>query len=180
MSRLLKNIGLALLFLVAVLILVNIFVLMPRMRLEPAQTTSVPAEEVYESAKPDSAIVAVDTLAVIKKNGLGEGPIFIDPEDENLRNPFFWPEEKIQLKKAEEPAPQKPLLSMVIIGEGRKQALLDDAFVREGDMYHGYLVKRIEEHQVVLADELGELRILLTTDTEREGQVKLPPGLVEK
>lgn len=180
MNRLLKNIGLALLFLVAVLVLVNIFVLMPLMRLEPDRTTYVPAGEVTEAVRSDTDIVAVDTLAVIKKNGLGEGPVYIDPEDENLRNPFFWPEEKRQRKKAEEPAVQKPQLTMVIIGENHKQALLDDAFVREGDMYHGYLVKRIEEHQVVLSDELGELRIFLAADPEKDDQLEPPPGLIEK
>ena len=179
MTRLLKNIGLALLFLVAVLILVNIFVFMPLMRLAPVQTTFIPGEEIPESVEPDDAIVAVDTLAVIRRNGIGEGVIYIDPEDESLRNPFFWPEEKTQKKKAAEPAPEQPQLSMVIIGEGGRQALLGDAFVREGDMFHGYLVQKIEEHQVILVDDLGELRIFLATTVDKSGQPQPPPGLIE-
>ncbi len=180
MGRLVKNIGLVLLFLVAALILVNIFVFMPLMRTTPVQTTSLPAEEAPKSVERDDAIVAVDTLAVIKRNGIGEGTLYIDPDDENLRNPFFWPGEKFQQKKAVKKAPGQPRLSMVIIGEGRRQALLDDAFVREGDMYHGYLVKSIEKHQVVLVDDLGELRIYLTTNADKGGQVQPIPGLIER
>jgi hypothetical protein len=180
MERLIKNIGLALLFLVVALILVNVFVIMPLMRLSPEQTTAVPVEETQIRAKHDDAIVAVDTLAVIKKNGIGEGALYIDSEDKNLRNPFFWPGKKFQQRKKVKQEPKQPMLSMVIIGEGRKQALLDDAFVREGDMYHGYLVKRIEEQQVVLVDELGELRIHLAANAEKNGQVQPPPILIER
>ena len=180
MERLIKNIGLALLFLMLVLILVNIFVLMPLMRMTPVQTSYIPAEEDQISAEREDAIVAVDTLAVIKKNGIGEGAIYIDSEDGNLRNPFFWPGEKFQQKRVVKQEPKQPMLSMVIIGEGRKQALLDDAFVREGDMYHGYLVKRIEEHQVILVDDLGELRIHLAAKAEKNAQVQPPPILIER
>jgi hypothetical protein len=180
MERLIKNIGLALLFLVVVLILVNIFVIMPLMRMTPVQTTSISTEEAQERAEQDDVIVAVDTLAVIKKNGIGEGAIYIDAEDKNLRNPFFWPGKKFQQRKKVKQEPKQPRLSMVIIGEGRKQALLDDAFVREGDMYHGYLVKRIEEHQVILVDELGELRIHLAANAEKNGQVQPPPIIIER
>ena len=180
MGRLVKNIGLALLFLVAVLILVNIFVLMPLMRMTPVQTTSIPAEEALKKVEHDDTIVEVDTLAVIRKNGIGESAAYIESEDVSLRNPFFWPGEKFQQKKAVKQAPKQPRLSMVIIGEGRKQALLDDVFVREGDRYHGYLVKRIEEHQVVLVDDLGELRIYLATNADKSGQVQPTPGLIER
>ncbi|KPJ97853.1 MAG: hypothetical protein AMJ60_10120 [Desulfobacterales bacterium SG8_35] len=180
MGRLAKNIGLTLLFLVAVLILLNIFVLMPLMRLTPEQTSLMPGEEITESVEPAAAIIAVDTLAVIRKDGIGEGVIYIDPEDESLRNPFFWPEEKAQKKKVVEPAPAKPQLSMVIIGEGRRQALLGDAFVQVGDMYHGYLVQRIEENHVVLVDDLGELRIFLAPAVDKEGHAQPPPGLIER
>ncbi|KPK33914.1 MAG: hypothetical protein AMK70_08935 [Nitrospira bacterium SG8_35_1] len=141
MGRLTKTIGLTLLFLVAVLILVNIFVLMPLMRIGPVQTTPVPTEEIVTSQEHDDAIVAVDTLAVMRKIGNRVDMRYPDAEDENERNPFYWPEVKPQQKKAvkkaaKETAKQEvkqPQLSMVIISEGRKQALLDDVFVQEGD-----------------------------------------------
>jgi len=184
MGRLMKNIGLALLFLVAVLILVNIFVLMPLMRIGPVQTTPVPAEETSINLELDDAIVTVDTLAVIRKIGNRVDMRYLDAEDENVRNPFYWPEEKPQQKKAVKQAAKQevkqPQLSMLIIGEGRKQALLDDVFVQEGDKFLGYLVKRIEYQQVVLVDDLGELRIHLATTVDQNGKPQAVPGLVEK
>ena len=188
MGRLMKNIGLALLFLVAVLVLVNIFVLMPLMRMDRVQTTPVPAEETTKSLEHADAIVAVDTLAIIRKIGNRAEMRYLDDEDEKVRNPFYWPEEKVQRKKAVKQAAQKsvkqaakpPQLSMVIIGEGRRQALLDDVFVREGDKYLGYMVKRIEDHQVVLVDDLGELRIYLATIVDKNGKPQPVPGLIER
>jgi len=188
MGRLTKTIGLTLLFLVAVLILVNIFVLMPLMRIGPVQTTPVPTEEIVTSQEHDDAIVAVDTLAVMRKIGNRVDMRYPDAEDENERNPFYWPEVKPQQKKAvkkaaKETAKQEvkqPQLSMVIISEGRKQALLDDVFVQEGDTYLGYLVKRIEGQQVFLVDDLGVLRIYLAATVDKNGKPQPVPGLVEK
>ena len=69
---------------------------------------------------------------------------------------------------------------MVIIGEGSKQALLGNVFVREGEMFHGYRVKRIAENEVVLSDSLGELIIYLDTVEENSGKDLSPPGLIER
>ncbi len=179
MGRLVKNIGLALLFLVALLILVNVFVFMPQKHLNPVQVATL-AEEAPVKMEQDDIIVMVDTLAVIRKNGIGEGIIYGDPEDDVLRNPFYWPAEKSQQKKSVQQAPRQPQLSMVIIGEKGKQALLDNAFVHEGDMYHGFLVKRIEDHQVILSDDLGELRIYLAAGADEKGQAQPPGGLIER
>jgi hypothetical protein len=180
MGRLLKNMGLTLLFLVAALILVNIFVLLPLTQMSSVDITPIPVEKAPEKVEYDNRIVAVDTLAVIRQQGVVEGVVYMDPEDTNLRNPFFWPGKKKQQRKKMKQAPKQPQLSMVIIGEGRKQALMDNVFVREGDMYHGYLVKSIEEHQVVLVDDLGELRIHLTTAANKSGMAQPPSGLIEK
>ena len=179
MGRLVKNIGLALFFLVALLILVNIFVFMPQKHLNPVQVASL-SEEAPVEMEQDDTIVMVDTLAVIRKNGIGESIIYRRPEDEIVRNPFYWPAEKSQQKKSIQQVPKQPQLSMVIIGERGKQALLDNAFVHEGDMYHGFLVKRIEEHQVVLMDDLGELRIYLTAADDKSGRAQPPGGLIER
>jgi len=188
MGRLAKNIGLTLLFLVAVLILLNIFVLMPLMRLTPEQTSLMPGEEITESVEPAAAIIAVDTLAVIRKTGRRADMRYPGSKHESVRNPFYWPEEKPQQKKGLKPAAKSPVkpaakqpqLSMVIIGEGRKQALLDNVFVQEGDTYLGYLVKRIEGQQVFLVDDLGVLRIYLAATVDKNGKPQPVPGLVEK
>ena len=185
MSRLAKNIGLALLFLVVVLILVNIFVIMPRMSLKP-EHISASETLTTEKVTAEETVVTVDTLTIIKETEKGEGGIYIDSEDQSLRNPFFWPGERPRQKNAvkvvtTKPAPEKkPLLSMVIIGEGSKQALLDNVFVQEGEMFHGYVVKRIAENEVVLSDDLGELKIYLESGDAAGGQDQPPAGLIER
>ena len=188
MPRLFKNIGLALLFLVAVLVMVNIFVILPLMHLKP-ETTAYIQDEPVERTKP-AAVITTDTLTIIKKTGGGEGDIYVDSEKKSSRNPFFWPGEKRQQKTvAQKDTPQdappeverpKPQLSMVIVGKDRKQALLDNAFVREGEMFHGYLVKSIADNKVVLSDELGEFNIYLASIDETDEQSQPPGGLYER
>ena len=189
MPRLVKNIGFAVLFLLAVLILVNIFVIMPLMRLQPEKTAFV-EQEVIERVEPEAAVITVDTLAVVKQTGGDEGAVQVSSSNKSSRNPFFWPGEKVQQKKTttgtatndvpQKTEPPKPQLSMVIIGEGRKQALLDNVFVREGEMFHGYRVKRITDNKVILSDDLGELSIYLVSVDNGDGQSQSSAGLIEK
>ncbi len=190
----LKNLGFGLLLLVAVLVLVNIFAIMPFLTVKPVQIPSI-LEEIAESVKPADVVLTVDSLALIKKSGTGEGVIHLDSDNQTLRNPFFWPEEKKQPPKVQEtaaaksevvepavdkPEPEKPQLSMVIISKGRKQALLGDVFIKEGDMFHGYLVKRLVPDEVILSGNLGDLSIFLTTVDEESGQELPPGGVIEK
>jgi hypothetical protein len=190
MGRLFKNIGFAVLLLVAVLILVNIFVIMPLMRLKPEATAYI-QEETVESIEPEAAVITTDTLTIIKQTGGDEVGVHIDSENKSSRNPFFWPGEKLQQKSVTKatpegtppeakPEPEKPLLSMVIIGEGRKQALLDNVFVREGEMFHGYQVKRIADNKVILSDDLGELDIYLGSVDKTDEQGQPTAGLIER
>ena len=197
----LKKTGLGLLVLVAVLVLANIFVIMPFLSLKPMQTPSVQEEAAEERVKPAAvAPVTVDSLAVILQKGVVEGVIARETDKQNLRNPFFEPKEKLQQKKtketaadkpavvqsavrksaADKPEPPKPQLSMVIISQGRKQAILDDVFIREGDMFHGYRVKRILDNEVVLSGKFGDLRIILGSGEETEQQAPPPAGLMEQ
>ncbi len=69
---------------------------------------------------------------------------------------------------------------MVLISAGRKQALLDDVFIKEGDMFHGYLVKSIRDNEVVLSGNFGDLSIILGSGEEAEQQAQPPAGLIEK
>jgi len=192
----LKNTGLGLLLLVAVLVLVNIFFIMPSLSLKPVQIPFIQEEVAEESVEPAAPVVlSFDSPAIIKEEGTGEGVIQIGDDNQTLRNPFFYPGENSQQKKAKEttvakpaaakpeadkPEPQKPQLSMVIISAGRKQALLGDVFVREGDNYHGYMVKRISANEVILSDDLGDLSIFLTTVGTESSQDLPPGGLIEK
>ena len=190
----LKTVGLWLLILVAVLVLLNIFVIMPHLSLKPELIPTI-QKEFAERVERDAVVFRVDSLAVIKKNDSGRDVIQSDSIDQTFRNPFFWPEEKPQQKKAkkavarktvvqkpvgEKPEPEKPQLSMVIIGKGRKQAMLDNVFIREGDMFHGYLVKRIVSNEVILSDEFGELSIILDTSEGKSGQDLPPEVLIER
>jgi hypothetical protein len=188
MERLFKNIGFAVLLLVAVLILVNIFVIMPLMRLKP-ETNAYVQEETVESIEPEAAVITTDTLTIIKQTGGDEVGVHIKSENKSSRNPFFWPGEKLQQKTVAKGTPEgtppkveppKPLLSMVIIGESRKQALLDNVFVREGEMFHGYLVKRIADNKVVLSDDLGEFNIYLVSVDKTDEQGQPTTGLIER
>ena len=190
----LKNIILGLLFLVAVLVLANIFVIMPFLSLKPEQVASI-KKKVIEIVEPDPVVLTVDSLAIIKKNSTGEDATYTDLDVQALRNPFFWPEEKkqqVEVKEiaaakpepqkpaADEPEPPKPQLSMVLISAGRKQALLDDVFIKEGDMFHGYRVKSILDNEVILSGNFGDLRIVLGSGEETGEQAQPPAGLIER
>jgi hypothetical protein len=191
----LKNIGVGLFFLVAVLVLVNVFVIMPFLSLKPEQIPPIQEKAAEEKSVKRPVILSVDSLAIIKEEGTGEGVIQIGSDNQTLRNPFFYPGENSQQEKAketaagkpavekpavDEPEPPKPQLSMVIISKGRKQALLGDVFIREGDYFHGYMVKRITENEVILSDDLGDLSIFLTTGGKERDQDVSPGALIER
>jgi hypothetical protein len=159
-----KNAVFVLVGLLVLLILVNIFIFMPRTRTEPAQPV-VADSGMQPDASTGDNIVSVDTLQAIKESKTAEEHVLYS-EEEFSRNPFFWPTEKTVAKKItqkERVAPIKPQLSMIIIGEQQKQALLDDIFVTEGGTFHGYRVKRITNRQVILEGDLGDIRITLAT-----------------
>ena len=162
-----KNAVYALVGLLAVLILVNIFMIMPGTMVEPI-APMVSSREVQPGVTAKDNIMSVNTLQAIKQSRMGEEEHPLYTEERFSRNPFFWPDDKddkvekkiITTKKA---APIKPQLSMVIIGEHQKQALLDDVFITEGSTFHGYRVKRITRRQVVLESDLGDIHITLAT-----------------
>ena len=164
MSQPYKKAVYALVGLLAVLILVNIFIVMPQNRLEPPQPTITFTEPEPGSSTKDN-IVSVDTLQAIREAETAEQHVLYS-EEELARNPFFWTDEKIRkvedkkntTKKAQ---PKKPQLSMVIISEQQKQALLDGVLVTEGSTFHGYRVKRITGREVVLTGDIGDIRITL-------------------
>ena len=159
-----KNAVYALVGLLAVLILVNIFMIMPGTMVEPI-APMLSSREVQPGAIAKDNIMSFNTLQAIKQGRMGEEEHPLYTEERFSRNPFFWPDDKVKKKiiTTKKAAPIKPQLSMVIIGEHQKQALLDDVFITEGSTFHGYRVKRITRRQVVLESDLGDIHITLAT-----------------
>ena len=164
-----KNAVYALVGLLAVLILVNIFMIMPGTMVEPI-APMLSSREVQPGAIAKDNIMSFNTLQAIKQGRMGEEEHPLYTEERFSRNPFFWPDDKVKKKiittkkvATKKAAPKKPQLSMVIIGEHQKQALLDDVFITEGSTFHGYRVKRITRRQVVLESDLGDIHITLAT-----------------
>jgi hypothetical protein len=178
MPKELKNGVYILLGLLVILILVNVLVVMPRYKKEPALTVASGPKEQAPLARQDN-IVSLDTLKAIKKSRTAEEEYVLYSEERYSRNPFYWPGEKPQKKKALTTATpkananakakaEKPQLSMVIIGEDRKQALLDNIYINEGDTFHDFLVKRITAREVVLLGDLGEVHISLAAGSKED------------
>ena len=180
-----KNAVYVLVGLLALLILVNIFMIMPRTRMEPVEPMVSSREKQPDIITKDN-IMSVNTLQAIKqsKSAEQESPLYF--EEEFSRNPFFWPDgmdkkagkKRITPKKdaPKKDAPRKPQLSMVIISEHQKQALLDDVFVTEGGTFHDYRVKRITSREVILEGDLGDIHIALAIGG-KDGKAK--PGTAE-
>ena len=88
------------------------------------------------------------------------------------RNPFFWPYEAItpdqmlseyekSLKDTEQASELGTRLKMVIMGENRKVALINDQILFEGSMYGADTVQNIYEKEVVLNGPSGETRLMM-------------------
>ncbi len=88
------------------------------------------------------------------------------------RNPFFWPyeattveqmldERQASLGDTEEAAERGTRLKMVILGENRKIALINNQILFEGSMYGADTVKNIYEKEVVLSGPSGETRLMM-------------------
>lgn len=176
-----KNAVYVLVGLLALLILVNIFMIMPRTRMEPVEPM-VSSREVQPDIIAKDNIMSVNTLQAIRQSKSAEQESPLYSEEEFSRNPFFWPDEKVEkkiitTKKAgpKKAAPKKPQLSMIIISEHQKQALLDDVFVTEGGTFHDYRVKRITNREVVLEGDLGDIHIALATGG-KDGKAKPETG----
>jgi hypothetical protein len=119
--------------------------------------------------KAEAATMEKIRAAMIRK---GEGKAAFQPRRVE-RNPFLWPEEMASLTspkppeevvrkqtvdvKREEKEKRKRLqLRMVIIGEERKIALLNDSLVQEGSKFDGNTVYKILEQEISLINEEGE------------------------
>ena len=160
--QLIKRALILLACLLLVLVLVNVFIFMPQLRRGPDQPLVTGSDGQPGIAARDN-ISSVDTLKAIREGQTANDLYALYTKEEYSRNPFFWPHEKTVQSQKDKPETQKPQLSMVIIGEHQKQALLDDVFIREGDMFHDYRVKRITRNEVILAGDLGDISIALAS-----------------
>lgn len=162
--------GLVLTVLVVGLVFANTYYIQPSLTPQLPKPEPLPPQATF-TTPVDSNIVAT-TLEKIKT-------MFPQKEFQKefeprrvQRNPFFWPEEmtgegypKAPVSaEAKEDEEKKGLLqlSMILIGENRKLALINENLVFEGTRINGDLVYKIEETEVILKGDTGETRLALS------------------
>ncbi len=107
------------------------------------------------------------------------------------RNPFFWPyeattEEQMRdeyqaaLGETEEAAERGTRLRMVILGENRKIALINNQILFEGSMYGADTVKNIYEKEVVLSGPSGETRLMMARALPTQHTMPVPGSKKDK
>ena len=140
-----------------IVVLVNLYLVQPRLALKLEPPAPLPSIEEMPSPPPGKQVAT--TLDMIKKMAAaksGEKEVFVPRPV--LRNPFL---DSVALAKKEREVAEPgrglereenflPRVQMVMIGEYEKRALLDDALVVEGDLFKGYRIDRITEEGVCL------------------------------
>ena len=168
--------GLIIILLIFLLGVANFYFIQPGLAPQLPEPEKLPLEQTYQ-APVDRNIVAT-TLEKIRTMF---PPKELDKEFEPrrvARNPFLWPEEMLekqyakQYATADRPNAKKegeetalPRLNMILIGENRKIALINDKLVFEGTIFNGDMVHSIKEKEVVLKGDSGETRLSLAKYT---------------
>jgi hypothetical protein len=159
--------GLVLTALVVVLAFANFYYIQPSLTPELPKPEKLPPAETYK-APIDRNIVAttlekIRTMFPKKEFQKGFEPRRVE------RNPFFWPEEilgkryaKVSAEEREDGGRGLPRLNMILIGENKKIALINDKILFEGSSINGDNVHRIKEKEVVLRGDTGETRLSLS------------------
>ena len=138
-------------------VLINLYLVQPRLALQLVAPEPLPSIEQMPSPPPSKQVAT--TMDLIKKMAADKSQskeVFVPRQIS--RNPFL---DLAVLKKKEymvvEPVPDAeaekaflPQVQMVMIGEYQKSALLDDVLVAEGDLFKGYRVSRITDTGVSL------------------------------
>lgn len=155
--------GILLAVLLGAPVLLNIYFIKPRSAFTPSEPAgTAPARSGNFSG------LSTNSLDFIKTGGRNDSDT--EGESEKVkRNPFLWPDEikaltRKRIEEAKTPAAagrgkKSPRLSMIIVGGNRKLALLDDIFVREGDMVNDYKVLKIGRNQVTLKGAGKDIRL---------------------
>ena len=179
--------GLILIVLVIVLALVNFYYIQPRLTPKLPEPKKLPPVEHYKPPV-DRNIVATTLEKVKAMFPQKEFQKEFEPRRVK-RNPFFWPDEIAGERYVRRPGREKekeerglPRLSMILIGEKRKIALINDKIVFEGSQIDGDKVHRIDEKEVILKGETGETRLSLAEYTftpSPEEEVAIPEKVPE-
>lgn len=140
---------------VLIVVLVNLYLVQPRLALKLEAPEPLPTIEQMPSPPPGKQVAT--TMNLIKKMAAaksGEKKVFVPRQV--LRNPFLDPALSVAKKEYKAVGRENdkedflPRVQMVMIGEYQKSALLDDVLVAEGDLFRGYSVVRITEEGVSL------------------------------
>jgi hypothetical protein len=142
--------------------------------LEPALKPVLPVVQPLppaggEQPPVDSNIVAA-TMNKIRA-AAGEGPPSEFEPRRVDRNPFLWPGETAEIKPQDTvgagngekvvEAPIDAIVRMILIGQHKKMAVINDQIVFEGGDFLGRTVASIEKKSVVLSGMSGEQRLPL-------------------
>jgi len=162
-SRDFLTLGLVLVGLIVLLAFANVYYIQPKLTPDLPKPATLPPAESYK-APVDSNIVATSLEKIRTMFPPKEFEKDFEPRQVE-RNPFFWPEEPLGLKYAEA-APESEeegllQLTMILIGENRKIALINDKLVFEGSRLNGEKVHEIKEKEVLLRSDTGETRLSL-------------------
>ena len=149
----------------------NVYMIKPAMQPTLPAIEPVPAADKESQPAVNRNVVAA-TLAQIKATE--QSPAVLSATRQVSRNPFLWPGESTvppakpaaaepaavaAAPPAEKSAP--PQLKMILIGERKKMAVINDVFVFEGDKFMGSRVTKIEKGAVVLSGPEGTTRLTL-------------------
>lgn len=160
--------GIVLLGLLAVLSLTNAYVIGPKLTPRLPEPDKLPPAKVYTSLVDKSSVAT--TMEKIRD---------MYPQKKSFeprlvwRNPFLWPEEMLAVQKAVQKSESmiteaelkrkgKHRLSMIILGENRKIALLNNIFVFEGSRFNNTIVQKIDKKGITLKGPAGKIRVSLS------------------
>lgn len=145
----------------------NVYMIKPA--LQPTLPVIEPLPAAKESPPAVNRNVVAATLAQIKATE--QSPAVLSATRQVSRNPFLWPgestlppEKPVAKPTAVAAAVEKsapPQLKMILIGERKKMAVINDVFVFEGDKFMGSRVAKIEKDAVTLSGPEGKTRLVL-------------------
>jgi len=154
--------GLILVGLLVLLACANFYYIQPSLTPDLPKPATLPPAETYK-APVDRNIVATSLEKI--RTMFPEKEFQDDFEPRQVeRNPFFWPEEALGLRYAEATDVEEEgvlQLNMILIGENRKIALINDRLVFEGTRLNGEKVHQIKEKEVLLRSDTGETSLYL-------------------
>ena len=154
--------GLVLVGLIVLLACANFYYIQPSLTPDLPKPATIPAADTYK-APVDRNIVATSLEKIRTMFPQKEFQTDFEPRRVE-RNPFFWPEEALGLRYAQAPEVEEKgvmHLNMILIGENRKIALINDRLVFEGTRLNGEKVHQIKEKEVLLRSDAGETRLSL-------------------